>query len=149
MDSKEKADFINHLRYHIKNDKEGYKYFIQKWEQLDENNIKSLKGPLIDMCIQEMQKEEYVTAAYFEFQNVVTYFQDVFKTEVRKFNISNAAKKNEIVKIFIRLKDLRYISNSNEEMAHLISQVFDIKYSTAYSYIKNPSDQKSVRNLLG
>lgn len=149
MDSKEKADFINHLRYHIKNDKEGYKYFVKKWNQLDEDNINSLKNPLIDMCIQEMQKEEYVTAAYFEFQNVVTYFQGEFKTEVRKFNISNAAKKNEIVKIFIRLKDLRYISNSNEEMAHLISIVFDIKYTTALSYINKPSKQVSVRNLLG
>jgi hypothetical protein len=58
MDSKEKADFINHLRYHIKNDNEGYKYFIHKWNQLDEEDINSLKQPLLVMCYQEMQKDD-------------------------------------------------------------------------------------------
>jgi len=148
MDSKEKADFINHLRYHIKNDNEGYKYFIHKWNQLDEEDINSLKQPLLVMCYQEMLKDEFVSPSYFEFQNVIKFFDDEFIPQAKKINVSNAATSNEIVKIFMRLKQLGYITNTNEEIANLISQIFDIKNSTALSYLKKPSELESVRNLL-
>lgn len=148
MNSEEKSNLINHLRFHIKNNNEGYEYFLKKWEQLDEEDANSLKQPLIVMCYQEMQKEEFITASYFEFQKVTIFFEDEFIPQANKFNISNAATKNEIVKIFMRLKQLGYITNTNEETAKLISIVFDIGYDTALSYLKNPGKQVSVRNLL-
>ena len=151
MDSQEKSNFVNHLRHYIKNEKEGYKYFLQEWNQLNEEDINSLKGPLYVMCIYEMQQDKFVEPAYFEFQDIANYLIESkeYKPDVKKFNISNAAKDNEIVKIFMRLKNLNYITNTNEEIASLISKVFDIEYGTAHSYLKKPNDQKSVRNLLG
>jgi hypothetical protein len=103
------------------------------------------------MCLNEMQQDKFVDPAYFEFQNIANYLNESqeYETDVKKFNLSNAAKNNEIVKIFMRLKQLGYITNTNEEIAKLISKVFDIEYGTAISYLKKPGDQKSVRNLLG
>jgi len=151
MDSQEKSDLINHLLNYIRNEKEGYKYFIQKWNQLNEEDINSLKEPLYLMCIKEMQQDKFISSIYFEFQNICHYLLETqeYKPDVKKFNISNTAKDNEIVKIFMRLKQLGIILNTNEEIASLISIVFDIGYKTAYSYLKKPNDQKSVKNLLG
>jgi len=148
MDSIEKANFINHLRFHIKDSNKGFKYFLEKWNELAKEDATSLKEPLIIMCSQELVNNHSISSSYFEFREVIKYFEDEFKPDVKKFNVSNAAKDNEIVKLFLRLKKLGYIVNSNEEIANLISCVFDINEKTALSYLKNPDKQTAVRDLL-
>jgi hypothetical protein len=49
----------------------------------------------------------------------------------------------------MRLKQNGYITNTNEEIAYLISLVFNINENTALSYLKKPSEQVGVRDLLG
>jgi len=149
MDSKEKSLLIQDLRYSIEKEGKGFDYFIEKWKDLNQEDIDSLIQPLLEMCFREMQKDSIPSASYFEFQKICDYFNDRFKPEVKKFTISNSASGNEIVKVFYHLKQMGYITNTNEEIANLISLFFDIKETSALSYLKKPSEQKGVRDLLG
>lgn len=150
MDSKEKSNFINKLRLAIANGENGIEYFMEKWKNINETDRLSLTDPLLLMCHREMQQDTYISSIYFEFQNIVQYIIDTqeFKTDVKKFNLSNTAKAIDIVNIFHKLKRNNYITNTNEETAQLISIVFDIKYTTAYSYLKDNKKFESIRNLL-
>ncbi len=150
MDSKEKSNFINKLRLAITNGENGIEYFMEKWKELNEMDKLSLSDPILLMCHREMQQDTYISSIYFEFQNIVQYIIDTqeYKTDVKKFNLSNTAKAIDIVYIFHKLKRNNYITNTNEETAQLISIVFDIKYKTAYSYLKDNKKFESIRNLL-
>lgn len=148
MDSERKSDFIGHLRYNIKDTSKGYKYFLDKWSELNEEDADSLKEPLLIMCVQEMQNDHSISSAYFEFQNVVKYFENDLKPIVNKFLLKDSIKDIEIVKLFVRLKGLKYILSTNEETAALISLVFDIKFQTALSYLKKPGELEGVYDLL-
>jgi hypothetical protein len=149
MDSKEKSLLIQNLRYNIEKEGKGFDYFIEKWKDLNQEDIDSLIQPLLEMCFREMQKDSMPSASYFEFQKICDYFNDRFKPEVKKFAIANSTSANEIVKLFMRLKQNGYITNTNEEIAYLISLVFNINENTALSYLKKPSEQVGVRDLLG
>lgn len=148
MDSQRKSDFIGHLRYNIKDTSKGYKYFLKKWSELNEEDAESLKEPLLIMCVQEMQIDHSISSAYFEFQDVIKYFENELKPNVNKFMLKDGIKDIEIVKLFLRLKGLKYILSTNEETAALISLVFDIKFQTALSYLKKPSELEGVHDLL-
>jgi len=148
MDSIEKANFINHLRFHIKDSNKGFKYFLEKWSELNKEDADSLKEPLLIMCVLEIQNDHSISSAYFEFQDVIKYFENDIKPNVNKFNLKQGIKDIEIVKLFLRLKALKYILNTNEETAALISQIFEIKYDTALSYLKKPSELSAVNDLL-
>lgn len=149
MDSNEKSLLIQHFRYSIEKEGKGFDYFMEKWKDLNQEDIDSLIKPLLVMCLIEMQKDSIPSASYFEFQRIYNYFNDQFKPEVKKFGMANSASGNEIVKVFYRLKQMGYITNTNEEIAYLISSVFDIKETSALSYLKKPGEQEGVRDLLG
>jgi len=148
MDSIEKANLINHLRFHIKDSNKGFKYFLEKWNELNEEDADSLKEPLLIMCVLEMQNDHSISSVYFEFQDVIKYFENDLKPNVNKFKLKQGIKDIEIVKLFQRLKALKYILNTNEETAALISHIFEIKYDTALSYLKKPSELSAVNDLL-
>lgn len=150
MDSIEKSNFITKLRLAIINGENGLEYFIEKWKQINEIDKISLSDPLLLMCHREMQQDTYISSTYFEFQNIVQYIIDTqeYKTDVKKFILSNSAKAIDIVNIFFKLKRNNYIENTNEETAQLISIIFDIRYTTAYSYLKDHKKFDSARNLL-
>jgi hypothetical protein len=148
MNSIEKANFINHLRFNIKDSSKGFKYFLEKWGELKEEDADSLKEPILIMCVLEMQNDYSISSAYFEFQDVIKYFENDLKPNVNKFKIKQGIKDIEIVKLFQRLKALNHILSTNEETAALISLVFDIKFQTALSYLKKPSELDGVYDLL-
>ena len=88
---------------------------------------------------------------YFEYQNILKYLIDSgeYKPDIRKFTMTNAVKAKEIVKIFMRLNKSNYIRNTNEEIAMLISTMFEIDYKLAYNYLKNPGKTDTTKDLLG
>ena len=151
MNSEEKSKFVQHLIYHIKDTSKGFNYFIEKWMNLDKEEIESLKTPLLTMCLKEMEIINQLSDSYFEFQKVSNYLIEngEYKPDIKKFNLTNGTSDKAIVKLFMKLDDLGFINNTNEEIANLVSQVFDIKYTTALSYLKNPNQMEKTKDLLG
>lgn len=150
MNTEEKSNFINKLRIDINEGEDKLEFFIKKWKEFNDIDKESLSMPLLEMCIKEMRSDDYKSKAYFEFQNIVLYLREnqEYKSDIKKFNLSNAVKANEIVKIFLELKRRKYIDNTNEDTATLICTIFDIKYETAYSYLKNPEKLDKTRDIL-
>lgn len=150
MNSQEKSNFINHLRFHIKDSTKGFKYFLEKWEKLDQIDATLLKEPLLIMCIDEMKIDKSISSAFFEFQNVINYFIEngEYIPDIKKFTMTNAVNGKEITKIFYRLNKLNYIHNTNEEIAKLLSTLFEIKYLSAYNYLKNPKNMENTKDIL-
>ncbi len=150
MDSTEKANFINNLRFHIKNSNKGFEYFLEKWNELSKENRDSLKLALKIMCMQEMNNVDTITSSFFEFEKVSKYIDEseTYFPDTEKFLTQNGANDKAIVKLFMELRSRGFIDNTNEEIAKLISNVFNIKYSTAYKYLKNPSEMGKTKNLL-
>ena len=150
MNSEEKSNFINKLRIGITEGEDKLEFFIEKWKEFNDIDKESLSMPLLEMCIKEMRSDNYKSKAYFEFQNIVLHIKEnqEYKSDIKMFNLSNAVKANEIVKIFMRLKNNGYIDNTNEDTATLICKIFDIKYETAYSYLKNPEKLDKTRDIL-
>jgi hypothetical protein len=150
MDSKEKSNFINHLRFHVKDSNKGFKYFLEKWNELTNDDADTLKEALKAMCIQELSKEDSISSSFFEFEQVLNYVNELntYFPETKKFLLSNGAKDKSIVKVFMELKNRGFINNTNEEIAKLVSLVFNIKQDTAYRYLKNPGSMSKTKDLL-
>jgi hypothetical protein len=74
MDSKEKSNFINHLRFHVKDSNKGFKYFLEKWNELTNDDADTLKEALKAMCIQELSKEDSISSSFFESEELLLCF---------------------------------------------------------------------------
>jgi len=149
MNSTEKSKLVQHLIYHIKDISKGFDYFLEKWKQLEKEDIESIKNPLIFLCQNEMSNNIF-SESYFEYEKVLNYLieNDEYKPDIKKFNLTNATSDKAIVKIFMKLDDLGIINNTNEEIANLISIVFDINYKTALSYLNNPNQMQKTKDLF-
>ena len=149
MNSTEKSKLLQHLIYHIKDISKGFNYFLEKWEKLDKEDVESLKYPLITLCQTEILNNNF-SESYFEYEKVLNYLieKDEYKPDIKKFNLTNATSDKAIVKIFMKLDDLGIINNTNEEIAKLISHVFDINYKTALSYLNNPNQMQKTKDLF-
>ena len=150
MDSQEKSNFVNHLRFHVKDSNKGFKYFLEKWNELAKEDADALKNALKAMCMQELSKEDYISSSFFEFEQVYNYIdkKENYYPDTNKLTLANGASDKAIVKIFKQLKTSGYIDNTNEETAKIVSMVFNIKYDTALRYLKNPGDMSKTKNLL-
>jgi hypothetical protein len=151
MNSEEKSKLVQHIIYHVKDTSKGFEYFLEKWGELDNEDIESLKTPLLTMCLKEMEIVNQLSDSYFEFQKVSNYLIEngEYIPEIKKFNLTNGTSDKAIVKLFMKLDDLGIINNTNEEIANLVSQVFDIKYKTALSYLNNPNQMDKTKDVLG
>jgi len=149
MNSTEKSKLVQNLVYHIKDISKGFNYFLEKWKQLEKEDIESIKNPLIFLCQNEMSNYIF-SESYFEYEKVLNYLieKDEYKPDIKKFNLTNATSDKAIVKIFMKLDDLGIINNTNEEIAKLISHVFDINYKTALSYLNNPNQMQKTKDLF-
>lgn len=151
MTSQEKSIFIQQMRYRIKEEDKGYQYFFERWNELSEEDKESLKDPILIMCLRENQIDDGPSKNYFEFQDVIKFLsiEDEYKPDIKKFVVKNGASDKSIVKLFMKLDDLGYIDNTNEEIAKLVSIIFDINYKTALSYLNNPNQMEKTKDLLG
>ena len=109
-----------------------------------------MRNPLLMLCINEIDKINNFSESYFEYQKVSKYLIEnaEYKPDIKKFTMTNAVNGKEIVKIFMRLNKLNYIHNTNEEIAKIVSTVFEIKYTTAYNYLKNPKNMDNTKDIL-
>jgi len=150
MNSEEKSKFVQHIIYHIKDTSKGFDYFIEKWKELDKEDIESIKNALMSLCQIEIVNNNF-SESYFEYEKVFNYLieNEEYKPDIKKFNLTNGTSDKAIVKLFMRLKNSGNINNTNEEIANLISHVFDIKYKTALSYLNNPNQMDKTKNLPG
>jgi hypothetical protein len=151
MDSKEKSELVQHLIYHIKDTTKGFDYFLEKWEKLDKEDIESIRNPLLMLCINEMNNPKDFSKSYFEYQKVSDYLieNEEYKPDTKKFVVKNGVSNKAIVKLFMKLDNYGYIDNTNEEIAKLISLIFDINYKTALSYLNNPNQMQKTKDLFG
>jgi hypothetical protein len=56
-----------------------------------------------------------------------------------KLNLSSSIKDVQIAKLFYDLKDKGYIENNYEDIATAVSNIFDVKFETMFSYLNNPA----------
>ena len=149
MNSEEKSNFINKLRIGITEGEDKLEFFIEKWKEFNDIDKESLSMPLLEMCIKEMRSDNYKSKAYFEFQNIVLHIKEnqEYKSDIKMFNLSNAVKANEIVKIFLELKKRKYIDNTNEDNGEDEYIIGNMDYEDFYE-LKEKQDKIKKENII-